>query len=200
LTELKKTARERAFSDYQNMMDASGEVPWQDELLDSLKELYAAANVKMRDWQLGAYSYSYVKAEFPRDGAADLRGSRALAWIENNLLAQFRAPFGLNTSDGNLHSSTETRGRKSRKVWRRWYTPGAVKECPLTGYCADMDYIEDLIKSVKEGRTLKEAFEDLAAVYVKLLEGEIEYQRSEEAFKDWASANDTEFQHNGERI
>lgn len=201
LSELKPKARARALSDYQDMMDASGDTPWQQETFDSLKELFDAAGVKMRDWSLGADSYSYVRPEFPGDGgAADLTGPRALAWIENNLLAQFRAPFGLNKADGNLHCTGDNgkRGRHYRKTWRRYYVPGAVKSCPLTGYCADEDYIDDLIKSIKAGRTLKEAFADLADVYRKLIEGEIEYQRSPEAFKEWAY--NEEFTHSGERI
>ena len=55
----------------------------------------------------------------------------------------------------------------------------------LTGYCADEDFIESLINDVKNGYTLREAFENLGRVADKLIEQE--YDR--EVFEDSLIAN-----------
>jgi len=177
-----------------------------NEIMDSLKALFKAAGVKMSDWEIGAYSHSHLSAQFGRedygDGPGELEGARALAWIENNLLEQFRAPFGLNKEDGNLHLNGDNgkRGKHYRKRWARWYAPGSVKSCPLTGVCYDEDFIEALTKSVKEGETLREAFEGLADVARKLIEGEDEYAREESSFIEAAEANGWEWTAEGKMV
>lgn len=176
------------------------------EMLDSLKGLFNAAGVKLADYSLGAYNRgNMLRAEFPQDGAAELSGPRALAWIENNILGPLRAPYGLRPPAASAkkyvngtHNTVYNTDENGRPL-RRWTRPGAVKDCPFTGVCYDEDFLEDLIKSVKSGRTLKEAFEDLADLFAKNLEDEYSYQAEAPQFLEHAEMNGYEFDKEGRR-
>lgn len=184
----------------------------QEEMLDSLKGLFDAAGVKMRDWSLGAYNRgNNIRVEFPGDGgAAELSGPRAQAWVENNILGPLRAPYGLpRVKKGAPLPKGFTRGWDpvTRSVGvedtghiTRWTRPGAVPSCPFTGVCYDEDFLEEMIKGVKDGRTLKDAFEDLVDVFGWMLEDEYEYQGKAEQFLEAADVNGYEYTKDGERI
>lgn len=176
-----------------------------NEVMDSLKGIYEAAGVKMRDWEIGPYSHSYIRASWGENlvnDPGDLHGARALAWVENNLLAQFRAPYGLDKKDGNLHENGDNgkRGMHYRRRWARWYEPGSVKACPFTGLCFDDDMIDALLKSLRAGDTLREAFEGLASAAQRIIEAEDEYQSQESSFIEAAEANGWEYTREGRMI
>jgi hypothetical protein len=75
-----------------------------------------------------------------------------------------------------------------------------IKPCPFTGYCADDDFLDELRKDIKEGSTVKEAFEALADKARRMLENELDAQQSEEYFKEHADANDYEFTEDGKHV
>jgi len=75
-----------------------------------------------------------------------------------------------------------------------------IKSCPFTGYWADDDFLESLLKDIKEGCDLKTAFEGLATEYQKIINNEIEYQNSEEYIAEHMDANNYEFDEEGNRI
>lgn len=170
--ELKKKNPEGFESALQHFRDGNNDIPWTDEIMDSLKALFKATNgVYLRDWSIDAYGYSYVRVEFNQDEAGDLTGNRALAWLENNLLGDLR-----------VNRSFLSRVKQYSGKWYDFTKYGEIPSCPLTGVCFDEDYIESLLKSIKAGDTLKEAFENLADVASKLFQAEIEGQDSEENF------------------
>ena len=147
------------------------EIPWQAETIDSLKAVIKSAGLKLGDWSIGAYNRgNYLKVSGLSDESGKFTGKRAMAWIENNLFQHLR--------DKN----------------------GKIKDCPLTGYHLDEYFLEDLRKSIKEGRTIRESFEDLADSAMRELENEDEYQRTEEYFRETADANGYEYTENGEII
>ena len=152
------------------------EIPWCDKIIDSLEAVFKAADVKLCDYSISTCSHSYVRFVFrqcepmsdPGD-IAEFTGKRAMAWLENHLFGPLRTPW---------------RGPKRWRVSRygRAYHAGRVKPCPLTGYCADEDFMQSLVNDVRSGSTLKDAFRTLADVAAKMMGDEDEYQRSEEAF------------------
>ena len=195
----------RAHEKYRETLDLSHV---SDEMMDSLKGLFEAAGVKMADWSLGAYNRgNRIKAEFRGDGdVAGLEGPRAMAWIENNILGPLRRPWGLPAPAASTkkyvngsHSSVYNLDDNGRPL-RRWYAPGSVPDCPFTGVCYDIDFLEDLQKSVKEGRTLKEAFEDLADLFMHNLEDEYDYQGEEAQFIEAADVNQWEYEKDGTMV
>lgn len=188
-------AFEKALEHFRSHND---EIPWQGEIIDSLKALFKHTNgiSNLRDWSIDAYGYSYVKFEFDQDEAGGLTGNRALAWLENNLLGDLRIkfmPYGRIDKEHHWKSS-----RAELSKYGQYYRPGMIRPCPFTGVCFDEDYIESLQKSIKAGDTLKDAFAELADVAAKLFQAEIEYQNSEEYFLE--SESDAQYTIDGVRI
>lgn len=184
-------AYDRAFQKYRDHID---EVPWSNEIVDSLKSLCKAAGVSLRDWSLGAYSPSYIRVEFPDRSEyfyggviKDLTGQRAVAWLENNLYGRLRIPW------------TGPRRWEVAK-YGDGYRPGQIKPCPFTGVCYDEDYMDALNEAVRKGETLQEAFEGLGDTARHLLEIELDDEQSEERFLDSAEANDWQYTASGQQI
>lgn len=176
----------RALDHWQN--NVCQDIAWQDETIDSLKACVSAAGIKLRDWSLGAYNRgNFISIGFPQDEAEDLKGPRAMAWLENNLLSSLRIPW-------------TGKGRTDVRKYGVYYRPGLIRPCPFTGYCADDEYLDSLRKAVNSGDTLKEAFESLADVCMRLLEADAEQQASEEYFLEHAEANDLQFTEDGEEF
>lgn len=181
-SELSAEAKEQAL---QWWRDDNHEIFWSEEIHQSWLEAIKLAGLNIKDYAIGAYVPGYICLK-PFDGE-DLAGSRALAWLENNLLGPLRIPW---------------RGKKRWKVFRYGhpYRAGCVPPCPFTGYYFDDDIIAYLKRAVINGDSIKEAFESLAQLAQKTLESEIEAQHTEDYFKDYADANDYHFFKNGSRV
>lgn len=168
--ELSSEAQASARKEFTRAVERYDEIPWSGEIMDSLKGTFKAAGIDLRDWSIGTCNPCYVKfAKFDAEGA---RGARAMAWLENNLFAQFRIPW------------TGKRRRELAK-YGSGYRPGLIDPCPVTGVCFDEDLFDSLRESVRTGDTLREAFEGLAGVAGRLMESEYEAQFSDEAFEQW---------------
>lgn len=165
LKEVNPRGFERALERWRGQND---EIPWSDEIIGSLKAIFEASNIALRDYEISAFSYSHVSFDMGTD-VKGLSGNRALAWLENNLLADLRIPF-----------TGEKRWDLSK--YGQGYRAGMIKPCPFTGYCADDDFIESLIEDIKAGETISEAYHSLAQKAGKMFESEAEYQNSEENF------------------
>lgn len=160
------------------------------EILDSIKGACRAAGIEIEDYSLSSYRPSSLTVRFSGhyDGygdPGDLSGPRAVAWLENNLLGPCRIT---------PKKAAEYRAKK----YGRYYRAGLIEPCPFTGACYDDDIIERLARCIKEGGTLREAFEGLADYYREQLESEIEAGSTAEAFIERAAANDMEFREDGE--
>lgn len=173
---------ERALKDWR---DGNDELFWEGEIFQSLKTLFEKAGVKLDDWRIGAYSLSFIIAD--AGDANDLIGKRAMAWLENNLFSGLR-----------ISRAEYLKNRKDYSKWGSGYQVGQIRSCPLTGYCFDETLLDALRESVKSGETIKEAFQGLADVVRKELEGEYENQNSEEFFLDHADANGYEYTEDGD--
>lgn len=157
---------ERAWESFKQ--DELCDLPWGGEIIDSLKATFKAAGLGKIHYEIGAYSYSYVQFEMD-DDVRNLEGQRALAWLENNLLGSLRIPF-----------TGSQRWELSK--YGKYYRSGMIKPCPFTGVCFDEDMIESLLKDIKAGDSLGDAFSNLASVAAKLMEAELESLQSEEYF------------------
>lgn len=181
-TELSEEAKKRVIEREITSRQNDSEIPWRDETFDSLKSLFEHTHgAKLLDYSLGMYE-GYLKVDL--GDAENLTGARALGWIENNLLSGLRMTRAKYLS-------------KRKEYFGYGLRVGKIPECPLTGYCADEDYLEDLKKGILEGDTLKEAFQGLASTYSRLLESEYKAYTSEEYVREDLENMDTEYTKDG---
>lgn len=172
LGELSAEATERAFRDYRDSV-CQWEVPWQAEIMGSLKAVVRCLGFRLKDWSIGPYSQSDLTATSGDDSLDDLSGGRALAYARRKLRA---AGFELQS------------GPASGVRFDGW--------CPLTGYCGDDDAAEYVWKSLLRGNRLRESVQGLASWASGVMEAECDYLQSREAFSTWAE--DVEFLEDGE--
>jgi len=186
--ELSEEAKEKALNDYR---EGITEIFWADEILESLKGLFKkCSGVSLKDYSLNEYN-SWICVEFAHDETENLSGKRAIAWLENNLLVNIRISDNSFAMNGT---------RRKLAKYGQYYRAGMITSCPFTGYCADDDFLQDLISEVKQGTDLKTAFEGLAVTYQKLIQNEQEYQQSEEYIKEHFEMNNYEFDKDGNLI
>ena len=48
-------AFEKAFEKYQRIQMNSGELPWQYEIMGSMKQTFKKADITLKGWEIGAY-------------------------------------------------------------------------------------------------------------------------------------------------
>jgi hypothetical protein len=186
--ELSEEAKEKALNDYREGMT---EIFGIDETVESLKGLFKNCNgITLKNWSLGDCQ-SWLNVTFENDEIGDFTGKRAMSWIENNLLVNIRIPENSFAMNGT---------RRKLAQYGQYYRAGMIKCCPFTGYCADDDFLQDLISEVKQGTDLKTAFEGLAVTCQKLIQNEQEYQQSEEYIKEHFEMNNCEFDEDGNLI
>lgn len=195
-SELKESFPDGFENALEHWRNDSTEIFWEDETIESLKALVKASGLTLKDWSLGVYGYSYIKIDWDSDDVKDLAGNRALAWLENNLLSDLRIKFTPYARIDKEHYIVYPRAKLAK--YGKDYRAGKIEPCPFTGYFADEVYLESIIKAIKEGYTLGEAYSWLADECQKLLEQELENQNSEEYFIDHAEANEYQFTEDGE--
>jgi len=123
---------------------------------------------------------------------AELTGRRAWAWLENEVLADYRLPWKPIT--GSATYSAER--RKNAKYRQR---PGTIPPCPFTGYYTDEVILDEVRECLRSGGTVYDAVLGLEAAIQREVDRDLEYRTSEEGFIEWAANNDVEFTEAGER-
>jgi hypothetical protein len=143
------------------------EIPWSDEIVDSLKATLKAFGATLKDWSIGAWSNSYLKLDEGPD-SLQCSGPRSFAVLER-ALEPFRIPF-------------VGPKRWTAAKYGKSYRPGMVKPCPFTGVCFDEDFLDSIREDLKAGCTVRQALLNLAHVASRLIEAEQEQMESEEEF------------------
>lgn len=133
-----------------NQCRESSYVPWQDEIMDSLKAVISKCDAKLRAWQIGPWSPSYLTVAVPYTLRKDSE------WFYETILR----PLGYN-----------------RCPERGVEFPGL---CPLTGVRFDDDMLQHVYERLARNETLTEALESLAEVASRMMESECEAQEDEE--------------------
>ena len=188
-------AYEKVLNKWQYNQD---EIPWQEEIIDSLKKCFEIAGLNLKNYSLGGQG-SYVKFTMPTYWSEladcdmlveEYEGRRALNWLKE--------AFGLKSV-----KRVNYIGHDKRKHFRYDVTKldGKDWSCEFTGYCADHDYLNSLLDDVsKGGCNLEDAFRNLADVCDKLIEGELKYQSSKEYFLEHVEANEYSYTEDGIQI
>lgn len=171
----------RALDEY-----AQQECAWQDwsDEWASLKALDDAAG------------YRREARWYHDDGLGDcseLEGARALAWLENVVIGPLRLPWGYMSAPGPL-------GQERRKHARYKQRPGTVPDCPLTGFYMDEVLLDDLRDSLRGGMSVGDAMLALEAKVQRVIDDELDYRTSEEAFIEKAEDEGYEFLVTGQKV
>ncbi len=197
LKEMNPVAFEYAWDKYKRMCE-SDTLPWQEEIMDSMKKTFKYAGVSLNDWSIGAYSPSYVKFSIPtywsdladNDELVDnLEGRKAYNWLKETFdLKSYKRVYYKNHLGKRAHRYDFTK------------LDGTDWSCEFTGYCADHDFLESLFDCIYDKMNIEDAFRNLADVAAKLFENEYEYMMSEEYFLEMADCNDWKYTEDGKQI
>jgi len=173
-SELDDGAKERATNYYINNCYDSNTTR---EIFDSLQALLNLAGVTFKE-----FNYGHLYLDFP-DNMRELSGGRAMAWLENNLLSSLRIPY---------------KGKERWKLSRYGseYRAGKIRPCPFTGMCFDADFLDALIKDVKEGHNLADCFTRLGNTLQTLIDSAEQWETSAEYITEYY--NGTLFLSNGD--
>lgn len=180
LRDLDHRAYEKALDAMRKMLQ--GDQFYTDEIYASLKAVLEACGVSIGHRMGFSYHNPHFNIEhYYQQEIADLCGPRAMAWLENNLLADLRIPWS-----GKVRNMVRKHGA--------YYRPGMILPCPLTGMCYDHDFIDSLVQDARSGRiTLGDSFRGLRDLADRIAESEMEYRLSEEALLEDAECNGFEF-------
>jgi hypothetical protein len=171
----------RALDEY-----AQQECEWQDWSDE-------AASLKALDDLVG-YSRNYPGYSHRGLGdCAELTGPRALAWLENVVIGPLRLRWGYMSAPGPW-------GQERRKHARYKERPGTVPSCPLTGYYTDEVLLDDLRDSLRGGMSVGDAMLALETKLQRLIDEELDYRTSEEAFIERAEDEGWEFLSSGQKV
>ncbi len=178
---------QRAYNQYCIDTQEMG-ISWGDEIIESLKGIFDASGIYLRDYSIGDDQRSFVQFNMESD-VKDLQGARAQAWLEHHLLSGLREtrPFNKRIK---YYSGKPYNFNKY----------GQIKSCPFTGVCFDEDMLESLVKDIRSGETIEDSFRNLADVASKLYKSEWESQLSEEYFLDTSFSNEWTYDERGNLI
>lgn len=184
ITEMKEKfpeAFEKMLEKYQRYCASDSYLPWQEEIMDSMKKTFKYAGATLNDWSISTGSPSYVKFTIPTywselaevdELVDDYEGQIAVDWLKDT--------FDLKEAE---RVAYQNHLGKTAYRWDFKKLNGEDWSCEFTGYCADHDFLESLFESVAcDGLNIKDAFRNLADVAAKLFENEEEYMMSEEYF------------------
>jgi len=191
-------AYDKAYEEFKKDTSSDPYLPWQEEIMGSMKATFKHAGVTLHDWSIGAYSPSYVKFSIPTYWSElaeedllvdDYEGKLAYKWLKD--------AFDLKS-----YKRVAYKNHLGKTAYRHDFKKldGKDWSCEFTGVCFDHDYLESLFECIHDGMNLKDAFSNLADEARKLFENEYEYQQSEEYFLEEASNNDYEYTEKGDKI
>jgi hypothetical protein len=145
------------------------------EMLDSLKAICEACNLRLVDYSFGTYCQNW-KVNVNNCVVNDLEGNLALAWFLRVLIDN---------------------GYARPKHFKDMQFPGV---CGFTGVCFDDDIVECVWKELLGGKTVRKAFDQVAKMFCDTLENEYAYLTSAEAILDYLDQSEEIHTEDGEEF
>lgn len=174
--ELPPEAQTRAIrAEYRSRADS--ELPWAEEMRESYFAILDALGVKV-GWNGNPTRFD--------DEIGALRGPRAMAWAENNLVGALRIPW------------KGARRNRVREYGNAYYA-GKVRPCPWTGFYADDEFLRTFLNTIREGASLDDAAQEIPAAFRKLVRQEWDQYLNEETIREDLTEGGAEFLENGAR-
>lgn len=162
------------------------ELDWGSECWDTLKAFAALAGVKVKEFN--EYRGLVYTLDSVEEIIKDMSGIRLMKYLNNRFFDSIYKPKFIYA--GGLSANSKTRYSKVQ----------VSCNCPLTGFCMDMDILDPLVDAM-HGKALKSTYSDVISecmwAWEKSYKAEIDYQQSEEYFKNHAEANELYFSEDG---
>lgn len=162
------------------------ELDWGSECWDTLKAFAALAGVKVKEFN--EYRGLVYNLDNIEEIIKDMSGIRLMKYLNNHFFDSIYKPKFIYA--GAISANSKTRYSKVQ----------VSCNCPLTGFCMDMDILEPLVDAM-HGKALKATYADVISECMRSWEksynNEIDYQLSEEYFRNHAEANELYFSEDG---
>lgn len=213
IEELSTQARENAFKEWTK--DGGYDSDWSNEHLDTIKAALEVFNITIKDYSVDVSncSPSWVKYEFSNEYGytgnnaytteetfANLFGLRLRKFLLNNFYGLLYAPKSYGKYVG-FNTTTYTIPRTIYKHQRDSKILFTDSDCPFTGACFDMDFLDVFRAFIKapDNRTFKDLIDQAIQDVFKNMWSEYEYKQSFEYFEQDAIGNGYEFTSDGTR-
>jgi len=201
-SELSDEAKQRALESYR-ANDYQHEYAWSDEYRNTMEAFCNLFPVRVNNWQISSYSYSFIDHDFTGDDSEkELTGlalAKHLLYHYEDALYQgkYYGHLSNKEKDGTLIEKSPTHPAGVRHVKRH---SKVIKEPrSLTGYCADGDIMAPLYKALdgKYSGTFDDLLGDCFDSFKDSWINDMEYQDSDEYIADHLDANNYEFDQDG---
>jgi len=177
LDELSEDAKQKA---YQNFLETR-EYFWLDEWVESMQKGLKEFEFDLSDYNIDPHypGRSNVRIKhMGNDDILELKGVRLWKYIRANGFEYIQNHYTKKLE--NIHD----------------------KNCPLTGYCGDVDFLEPIVKFMErpDSSTIEDLMQECIESVLNGIREDVEYQDSFEFFEQEAEANNLEFTENGDIV
>ena len=197
IDELSDKAKEHAYSKWNN----DDHYVWSREAEATLNEFCRIFDIKMDRWEYNSCNYSYrftVQNDTLDDEDNNVTGLRLATYIWNNY-----AKYITKGKYYSLWSKTE-KSEKNPSVGKLKFRYSKVMteidNCPLTGYCFDMNILDSIIDCLEYKKiynNYRELIKECLDKFFNACVKDCEYCESMEYFVEEAQANEHEYDENG---
>jgi hypothetical protein len=208
--ELTPEAQERAIEKYRSNDHDS---QCSDEYKDTLKKFNSIFPVKVRNWQVNPWGYSYCDMESQAsDEINDLSGLRLFKYLVNNFSGTLykRKYLGcLKTQDQphNRHRMVKnveiSRGTNKGKFYASVYSNCQTEQCcNLTGVYSDESILQplyDFLQAPNKNTTFADLMEECGNAWASAFSKNMEEESSDEYISEMLINNDYEYTEEGDR-
>lgn len=200
--ELSDEAKDNAFNEW--VEDQYGDNPWADENRESMKAFAKLFPITVRDWEYDTYSHrvSFNFSDYDAydlDAIENLSGVRLATWLWNNLRSDiYQGKWYSQSWNPKKNTLDVSKGTKQRRSKCQ-----IESSCPFTGYYMDdvlLDPIFAFMKKPVASTTMRDLLEDCFDAWGKACSKQLEYQSSEDKFKEDTIANEWEYTKHGKQV
>lgn len=183
--ELSSEAQKTAVEKWRNDTEDSFSL---NEILQSLTKFAEEFNIKIRDYSLGYNSNIDARLGHIDDVILGLKGSRLVAFINNNFSHILYERKGYGSYEKKLNGKYDYKRRSRINVINTC--------CPFTGVCFDEDILTPIrafMQCPGKHDTYEQLLQDCISSCEQSADKAVEYENSFEYIKDTIEANDYDF-------
>jgi hypothetical protein len=198
--ELTEEQKEKAIN---NLRDDQSEFTWSSEYEASMQAFEADFPVKITNWSIDPFGYSYINFDFTDDEHSQLKGDDLRKHLYNHYFNSLWSGKYYGKLVDTLPNGSKIEKSKDHPIGKRHvkrYSKVFFEESAPTGFCVDYDLrkpIYEFLKSKNNDTTFEELIKDCLETFIDTWRADIEYQASDEVIIETIHANDYEFTSDG---